>query len=352
MTTRTAKPESALEFPFQDSPGEAELRAVADGIFWLRMKLPFALDHVNLWLLEDKTGWTLVDTGFGNDATKTVWQHLFDNGLTGRPIIRLIATHFHPDHIGLAGWLNEQIPGLGLITTRTEWLQARMLGMDTSDHFAQEHVTFYRRAGADPDFLDAIAKRGNIYSRRVTPIPPTFTRIGGGDVLTIGGREWRILIGGGHSPEHACLYCESDNILIAGDQVLPEISPNVSIWPIEPSSDPLADFIATLNDFRSALPGDALVLPSHGRPFYGLHERIDMLLGHHEERLDRAEEALQGTGGTVFDVTSALFKRDLDMHQRVFAIGEALAHLNHLVSRGRVTQEEDETGVLRFRPEA
>lgn len=348
MTTRPAKLKSKLDFPFPDTPGEGELRRVADGIFWLRMKLPFALNHVNLWLLENDTGWTLIDTGFGNEDTKAVWQRLLHDGLMGRDITQLVATHFHPDHIGLAGWLNEQIPGLGLITTRTEWLQARMLGTDSTAYFVQEHVDFYHRAGADDAFLDAIRKRGNIYAQRVTPIPASFTRISHGDTLDIGGREWQVITGGGHSPEHACLYCAADNIFIAGDQVLPEISPNVSIWPIEPWSDPLADFISTLERLRSTLPGDSYALPSHGRPFYGLHERLDDLLAHHEDRLDVAQDALANNGGTVFDVTDALFRRDLDMHQRVFAIGEALAHLNHLVTRKRATCGTGDDGVLRF----
>ncbi len=338
-------PTSTLTFPVDAIPPPGELLGVAPGVHWVRMPLPFALDHVNLWLLDDGDGWCLVDTGFCNDSVKAHWRTLFDWALAGRPIGRVVVTHFHPDHMGLAGWLIARYDA-ELLMARTEWLVARSLWLDDGADTAEAFARFYRRAGLPGGLVDALKHRNGIYRRSVSPVPPIFSRLQDGDTLTVGAREWRVIVGHGHAPEHLCLYCGELGLLISGDQVLPRISPNISVWPAEPDADPLDDFLASMPAF-APLPADTLVLPSHGPPFRGLGARLDQLGQHHRERLVETATACAGPA-TVMAVTGALFKRELDDHQFMFAVGETLAHLNHLVARGRITRSADADGILRF----
>jgi glyoxylase-like metal-dependent hydrolase (beta-lactamase superfamily II) len=319
---------------------------VAAGILWLRMPLPFALDHINLWLIEDVDGWTVVDTGVSDRQTRDLWRQVFAGPMAGRPLKRLIVTHFHPDHMGLAAWLTRQF-GLLMECPLSEWLYGRMLSTDTGVSFVEASTAFYRAAGFDAERLALVARRGNAYGARVKHVPASCRRIREGDRLTIGGREWQILIGQGHAPELACLWCEELNLLISSDQILPSISPNVSIWPTEPEADQLTLFLASLEKFRR-LASDCLVLPSHGLPFIGLHERADGLRRHHDERLAVALDACRRPV-TAWDLVSVMFRRRLDDHQLFFAIGESLAHLHCLVTRGQVQRDIDGEGVHWFR---
>ncbi|MBF0373167.1 MAG: MBL fold metallo-hydrolase [Alphaproteobacteria bacterium] len=335
-----------LDHPFAQPPAHAQPIEVAPGILWLRMPLPFQLDHINLWLIEDGDGWTLVDTGFADDTTRALWGQVFDDGLRGLPIRRIVSTHFHPDHIGLAGWLAERW-GVELWTTQAEWLYARMLSLDSGEATVEWQVEFYRRAGFEGEMLDLTRRRGNVYRGRVVPIPVSLRRIGAGSTIRIGERDWTVIIGTGHSPEHASLYCAEDDILISGDQVLPKISPIVGVWPQEPEANPLRCFLASLDVFRP-LPRGTFVLPSHGLPFRGLHERLDQLSCHHDARLAETLDACREsiTGKQLLDV---LFRRPLDDHQVFFAIGESLAHLHFLMDRGEVHRERRADGVQLFR---
>jgi glyoxylase-like metal-dependent hydrolase (beta-lactamase superfamily II) len=321
-------------------------RELAPGIFGLRLALPFALDHVNLWLLKDGPGWTLIDTGIANDATRAIWEGLLAASLDGRPITRLIATHFHPDHAGLAAWLVERT-GAEYWTTRIEWLTARGMAHDVSAGFAEAGRRFDRRAGLEPALVEQRAARGNLYRTRAEPPPAAFARLAAGDAVVIDGERWEVLIGRGHAPEMICLDNSGRNLLLAADQVLPRISPNVSVWANEPEADPLADFLTSLEDFRD-LPEDCLVLPSHGQAFRSLHGRIDELAGHHEERLERTLEACREPR-TAVEVMPVLFERELDAHQLGFALGECLAHLNHVLAKGALDRELDGEGHYLYR---
>jgi glyoxylase-like metal-dependent hydrolase (beta-lactamase superfamily II) len=338
---------AALRFPHAAPPEPGTLQEVAPGIHWLRMPLPFALDHINLWLLEDGAGWTIVDSGLDTPITMALWERIFAEALDGKPVTRLIATHFHPDHMGLAGWLTRrwQIP---LFVTETEWLWARMMAADRDDAaFAIDQTPFYRRTGLDEATVQMLAGRGNQYAKRVSAVPREFRRIADGMAIKIGGRRWEVVMGRGHAPEHACFHCPELELFIAGDQVLPKISPNISVWPNEPDANPLARYLESLEALRRAVPSDVLVLPSHNLPFYGIDTRIDQLAAHHAERLAEIEIACAAPHSTM-EIVPVLFRRKLDSQQLGFAIGEALAHLHYLVGSGRLVRSERADGVYLF----
>ncbi|MEM7043499.1 MAG: MBL fold metallo-hydrolase [Pseudomonadota bacterium] len=312
------------------------------GLQGLRLPLPFVLDHVNLWILRDGDGWTLIDTGIDDDPTRRFWSERLKDGLDGGVMKRLITTHFHPDHMGLAGWLCHE-SGAELLATRTEWLTARALAHDTSDAFVEAGRRFDHAAGLDAGIIEERAARGNLYRTRAGAPPAAYRRLMEGDDLVIDGQPWRVLIGRGHAPEMMCLYQAERGVLIAADQVLQKISPNISVWPGEPDADPLSDYLESLQPFRD-LPDSTLVLPSHGQPFVGLHARVDQLIHHHDDRLARALDAA-GSGRTAVEIMPALFDRELDAHQLGFALGEALAHLNHLIAKGLMLRDTNADGV-------
>jgi glyoxylase-like metal-dependent hydrolase (beta-lactamase superfamily II) len=318
---------------------------IASGLHGVRFALPFALDHVNIWLVEDDGGWTVVDSGLADDRTRGRWRELRQGLLAGRPLTRVVVTHYHPDHMGLAGWLCTETAA-ELWTSRTEWLTARLHAQDASEEWVAAGRQFDRRAGLDDQLVEERAARGNLYRRRVGPPPPTFRRVQDGDRLRLDGSDWQVMVGRGHAPEMLCLFNRERNVLIAGDQVLPKISPNVSVWPSEPEANPLADFLGSLARMRE-LPEDCLVLPSHGPPFRGLHARIDRLVAHHRERLAATLEAC-GRPATAVEIMPQLFDRALDRHQLSFAIAETVAHLNFLIADGRIEQRLDPDERLRY----
>lgn len=329
-----------LDHPFPVPPEPAAVTEVAPGVLWLRMALPFALDHINLWLLADGDNWVAVDTGVDDDATRAAWQ----SALADRRLSRLVCTHFHPDHMGLAGWLCES-HGVTLTATLGEWTFGRMLTLETGADYVANQVEHYRRAGFGPDLLEGVRARAGSYRGRVAPLPAFISTIKHGSRLSIGGRTWQVMVGRGHAPEHACLWCEELGVLIAGDQILPRISPIVGVWPQQPDDDPLGDFLASLENLK-LLPADTLVLPSHGLPFRGLHARADELLHHHAQRLDRLRAAEQAA--TALELSRRLFTRELDPQQMGFAVGETLSHANHLVARGQWRRDTRADGVWLF----
>ncbi len=273
-----------LRFPVASPPTPGETIAVAPGVQWLRMPLPFALDHINLWLIEDGPGWTIVDAGFAMAETKALWQRIFAERLDGLPVTRIIVTHYHPDHIGLAQWLCARWRA-PLWTTEKEWLHAQVMSRG-GDDFVPARREFARRAGMDAASSALFAEHGAGYRRGVPAVPASFRRIADGMQIEIGGRDWQVIVGEGHAPELACLYCAEAGVLIAGDQVLPRISPNISVQAHEPDGDPLARYLGSLAKLRAAVPPETLVLPSHNLPFFGLHARIDALAAHHRARCE------------------------------------------------------------------
>jgi glyoxylase-like metal-dependent hydrolase (beta-lactamase superfamily II) len=338
---------SAIVYPFEKRPEPGEALEVADGVFWIRMPIPIAgLDFINLWLLRDGEGWTIVDSGYGSDEIRGLWDGIFDRYLDGRPVTRLICTHFHPDHLGLAGWIAGRWD-LDLWMTLGEWTFGRMLYLDARSDLPADVEAFYRRIGFDDEALAAFRARGfNQFQKSVTEIPRSFRRIVDGEDFCIGDYSWRVMVGRGHSPEHACLYCQELGLLISGDQVLPRISPHIGVYPGEPDANPLQFYLDSLDIFRP-LPEDTLVLPAHNDAFLGLHHRVDSLSHHHDKRLDALLEAC-ATPQKAMDVLPVLFRRKLEGSHVVLAVSESLAHLHYLMGKGVVTRYLGEDGIYRY----
>jgi len=334
-----------VHYPLGDAPEIGDVRQAAPGIFWLRMPLPFKLNHINLWLLEDGDGWTVVDTGIDCWEARSAWEKVAADRFDGKPLKRMIVTHYHPDHVGLAGWLSEQF-GAELWMPFSEWAMARVLGQGSDASTREAFRRFYHAAGFGAELMLLVPDRSGNYAKSITPVPPQLRRIGDGETLSIGGRGWRVITGAGHSYEHASLYCADLRILIAGDQVLPQITPNISVWPAEPDADPLRAYLDSLDKFRD-LPEDTLVLPGHRRPFTGLPGRLDALAHHHDDRLSETLE-LCGEPRTGLEVLRRLFDRPLDDHQVFFAIGESLAHLHFLMGQGRLARRRRDDGIFVF----
>ncbi len=342
-------PQQILQFPHVAAPAASSTLEVAPGVHWLRMPLPFALDHINLWLLEDGQSWTIIDCGIASEKTKALWEPvLAAPGAGGRPFHagRVLVTHFHPDHAGLAHWLCQRF-GAELWMTQAEYLTAHAIRETVAGYTPEQLLAMYAKNGLAGAELEKMATRGNRYRQVVPGFPTSYRRLMDGSEVAIGGRSWRVLTGYGHSPEHAALYCAELGVLISGDMLLPKISTNISVSSIDPEGNPLQHFLDSIKRY-AALPPDTLVLPSHGLPFRGMRERIEQLEEHHAQRcqdvLDACERPL-----SAFDAVPALFSRELDMHQLFFALGEAMAHLHYLHYRGALAREVGSDGVIRFR---
>jgi glyoxylase-like metal-dependent hydrolase (beta-lactamase superfamily II) len=308
----------------------------------MRLPLPMALDHVNVYALDDGDGWTIVDTGIASRKTKAIWQALIDGHLSGKPIRRLIVTHHHPDHIGLAGWF--QSMGVELITTRTAWLFARMLVLDEQPLPTPQAMTFYQRAGANAALrTQKAAERPFNFCDVVAPMPPGFTRISEGDVIKAGQRRWLVRLGQGHAPDHAMLWSTDDNLIIGGDQLLPGISANIGVYPTEPEADPLADWLDSAHALQTFATDAQLVLPGHKLPFTGLPFRLIQMAENHHSALARLRAHL-ATPRAAAECFPALFRRDIGPDQFGLALVEAVAHLNYLLKRGQVSRSLNAEG--------
>jgi glyoxylase-like metal-dependent hydrolase (beta-lactamase superfamily II) len=342
-TTALRAPQSAgISHPWPEPPSMGGLIAVAPGIRWLRMPLPFRLDHINLYLLEDGDGVTVVDAGIGVERTRELWQGVLEAELGGKPITRVFVTHFHPDHMGNAHWLTQRC-GVDLWCSQAEWLMAQ-LAWRAGD--IDERLNYYRRNGVTGPQLESLRERRHHYARVAPSVAPAFHGVRDGDVIAIGERQWEVLTVFGHSPEQAILYSREARVLISGDQVLPKITTNVSVWAEQPWENPLKLYLDSLERFRPIGAG-TLVLPSHGLPFGGLHDRIAMLRDHHAARLSETLDALREPRSAA-EVVPVLFRRQLDTHQLGFAMGEALAHLHFLEADGRAARVVSGDGIHRF----
>jgi len=348
--------EKELTYPLGETlPLMGQSLEITKGVFWLRMALPFALDHINLWLLRDQMdgveGWTIVDCCLDNPQARGQWQDVFASSLQGLPVLRVVVTHMHPDHLGLAHWLcaHWQVP---LWISATDYHTAKNLIAIAPSHDGQQAIHFFKSHGLqDESVHDALRDRTLQFGHMVPALPKQFVRLYDGLQFTIGGQTWHCISGYGHAPEHIALHCPSLNILISGDMILPRISSNISVYDSEPQANPLQMFLDSLDKFAH-LPSDCLVLPSHGKPFTGMHQRIAQLKHHHAERLADILSACPAKGMTAHQVLPVLFKRQMDAHQTTFALGESLAHLHLLWFAGDMTRHSDSDGVYVFKPSA
>jgi glyoxylase-like metal-dependent hydrolase (beta-lactamase superfamily II) len=349
--------EHELAYPLGDTlPDLGHTLEIAPGVRWVRMALPFALDHINLWLLRDRLdareGWTVVDCGITSDATQAAWERIFAQELDALPVLRVIVTHMHPDHIGLAHWLTERwsegARECRMWISATDYNAAMLASSSTTGFGGGGAALFMSSHGlTDPESIEKIRARSNYYASMVPKVPQRFRRLLGGDVIRIGEHDWTCHAGYGHAPEHMSLHCAALGLLISGDMVLPRISTNVSVIDIEPEANPLPLYLDSIARM-GALPGDTLVLPSHGKPFRGLHRRIAQLKAHHDERFGELLAACEAGPCSAADALMVLFKRKLDLHQTTFAMGESIAHLNALWLAGKLRRTLDADGVYRF----
>jgi glyoxylase-like metal-dependent hydrolase (beta-lactamase superfamily II) len=335
MTLLSPHTASTLSFPRAVPPEPGELLEIAGGILWTRIPLPFRLNHVNVYLIEDDGGWAVLDTGIDNHATRLLWEALVSRSLGGRRLTKLIVTHYHPDHIGLAGWLCERFD-LPLLTSQTSYLGCLNISLSPSALDAKPYRDFYLRHGLDAEATERVTTQGHNYLRMVSGLPLTFTRVVAGDTLKLGGRCFDVLSGDGHAPEQLMLFCASDNIFLAADQVLAKITPNVSVWAVDPHGDPLGLYLRSLRALKVQIPADALVLPGHQLAFYGLHARSDELTAHHEARCAAIARACRQAPRSAAELVPVLFHRQLDPHQMSFAFSEVQAHVNYMLRRGQL----------------
>jgi glyoxylase-like metal-dependent hydrolase (beta-lactamase superfamily II) len=340
-----------LDYPVAAPPAPGQAIEIAPGVLWLRMPLPFALDHINLWLLPESGGrCTLIDCGYGDAATRTLWERHAATTLRAMPIRSIVATHYHPDHVGNAAWLSRRFEA-PVAMTHAEYLTAHAMAGAFGGYSHEGTIDLFRQHGMAEAHLTAFAQRGNTYRCGVPELPQSFARLAEGDTWPAGGTTWRIIVGRGHSPEHAALHCADRGVLISGDMLLPKISTNVSVGPAEPDGDPLRRFLDSIARFTD-LPADTLVLPSHGLPFRGIALRVGQLHAHHDARLAELDAAVRAAAGpqSAADLVPVLFRRELDLQQRYFAMGEAIAHLNLLWRAERLERRVASDGAIRFAP--
>jgi glyoxylase-like metal-dependent hydrolase (beta-lactamase superfamily II) len=337
----TATP-APITFPHPEPPAPGQVVEIADGILWARFTLPFRLNHVNVYLIRDHDGWMAVDTGVADDDSRAAWLALLDGPLRGSRLSGLVVTHYHPDHVGLAGWLTERF-GIPLHMPRTEFLFSsaithRAIGMNPD---------FYEGHGLSADAVYRVTGKGQMYLRMTTGLPSHFQRLRHGGTLPIGGRVFQVLTGGGHAPEQAMLYCPEDNIFLSADQVLTRISPNISTEAMEPEANPLGEFLTSLASLQDVIPADALILPGHHVPFRGLPTRTAELADHHAGRCALIAAACGKAPRSAAELVPVVFERALDPQQMSFAFHEVVAHVNYMRGRGELVQRRDADGVLR-----
>lgn len=336
-----------IRTPFPDAPSEGEAIEVADGILWLRIPLPMVLDHVNAYALRDADGWTIIDTGVNSKRTKALWETIFAGPLGGVPVTRLIVTHHHPDHVGLAGWFQKR--GADLHMTRTAWLFSRMLTLDEQTQATDEQVQFWINAGMSAEVLaERRAERPFNFADMVHPMPLGFERLHEGSSIEMGGRTWDIRFGHGHAPDHATFWSRDEEVVIGGDQLLATISPNIGVYATEPEADPLGDWMAACEALQPHARESQLVLPGHKLPFTGLPARMRQLIDNHHRALERLRDHISQGPCSAAECFPALFKRKIDGGTYGLALVEAVAHLNHLHQMGQIARERRGDGAWSY----
>ena len=331
-----------IRYPWDTPPAHGtEAIEVAPGVLWLRMPLPMKLDHVNIYALDEGDSWTIIDTGFSSKKSKAIWQEAMDGPLGGKPVSRVVVTHHHPDHVGLAGWFQTEF-GAELVTTRTAWLTARMLTLDEQTVAPAETLSFYRQSGMDNEIYEKRrTDRPFNFADIVAPLPLGYTRIKQDDTITMGGRVWDVHMGNGHAPEHATFWSRDDNLVIAGDQILPSISPNVGVYPTEPMADPIGEWLEACERLAPMARADHLVLGGHKLPFTGLPKRMSQLIENHHGALDRLLAFIE-TPKAASECFPPLFKRSIGEAEYGLALVESVAHLSHLYQTGLATRDKRE----------
>jgi len=353
LSTKRA-PRPKLEYPFglSWSPKPGEPFEVAEGVYWLRVPLPIALDHINLWLLRDGDAWVIVDSGFDAPVCKEVWETVFDGFLAGQTVSKIIITHFHPDHIGLASWLalRCQVP---VLITKGEFYHYHSIVNRNEEAYQKTAQRFLNEMGFSTEdgiklaqFMQADKKPPEA---RVQESMCEF--IQEGDQIVINEKAWNVVCGNGHSPEHACLYCPDLAVMISGDQAIPRISSNVSVYPSNRDGDPLGDWLNSCEKLRDTIPESTLILPSHQEPFVGLALRMQQLIDDHHAQLNSLRIADQSVLST-FQARSILFNRELNTVETMLATGETLAHLNYLLHREELSMQHDANGVALYQKQS
>ena len=337
-----------MKFPNKDTPETGQAIEIASDILWMRLPLPMALDHVNIYAIREKTdkfdGWTLIDTGFDTKKSRSIWEELLKGPLLNLPIKRVIVTHHHPDHIGLAGWFQSRYES-EIWASRTTWLFARMMTLDRNEKLSKETLNFYKSAGMDEEILEQRSKSAPFnFSDVVAPIPLGFRRLQQDETVKIGERSWKIHMGNGHSPEHSTLWSLEGDIVIAGDQILPSISPNLGVYATEPEADPVGEWLESCERLLLEANNDQLVLPGHKLPFYGLPNRLEQLIENHHEALNRLLNFLI-TPKTAAECFEPLFRRKINSGEYGLALVESVGHLNHLLKEKKITREKTNDGV-------
>ena len=335
-----------LDFRFPEPPAPGVPRQVAEGVLWLRLPLPFKLDHVNVYLIEDGSGFALLDTGIDNVASRELWDHILGGWLKGRPLTRILSSHCHPDHLGLAGWLCRKLD-LELYSSQTEYLEALTIRLDPGALNSEPYRSFYLAHGLGEEQTELLLNRGLQYLRMVSELPRTFRRLMADETLEIGGRAFEVLTGGGHSPEQVMLYCREGGFILCADQAMARISPNISVEATDPHGDPLGAYLRSLGRLKQDLPPETLALPGHNLPFVGLPARIDELIAHHQSRCEAILRAVEAGVSSAVDLVPFVFSRKIeDPHQMSFAFGETLAHVNYLVRAKALAIRSDGGGAL------
>lgn len=347
MTSIKQLTQAPLLYPFGEPPDVGRAIEVVPGIFWARVPLPFRLDHVNVYLIEDGDGWAIVDTGLDYEGGRAAWESLLLEPMGGRPITRVIVTHLHPDHIGLAGWLCCRFDA-PMLTAQSSYLGCLNVALRPGTLTDGPYRDFYLHNGFDRGTMEQINTEGHAYLWKVAPLPLIFSRIMEGDVLDIGGRSFSVMMCEGHAVDQIVLYCRAAKLFLAADQVLAKITPNVSVWPVEPDGDPLGLYLRSLDEIKATTSDEALVLPGHQLPFYGLHARCDQLAAHHAARCEGIREACLRRPRSAADLLPVLFHIELDAHQMGFAFSEVMAHVNYMLRRGELWRERTRSGVYHF----